>query len=179
MKPDETNFLLFSSGVDVQLWMLLQAVQGFIHLHLFSSQLEHARLTQTDLMRESFRRNQEINELLQKQEELQERVNEEARAREQLALELHRAESEIRKVPHSPLLTQIHLCVGGNWKHSTSNVFVSVRLTWAEHGHTWSVIKVKVCVLRVEVSQGVTGSAVCCTRWYWSLDKWFVNLSNT
>lgn len=57
-------------------------------------QLEHARLTQTELMRESFRHNQEINELLQKQEELQERLTEEARAREQLALELHRAEGE-------------------------------------------------------------------------------------
>lgn len=45
-------------------------------------------------MRESFRHNQEINELLQKQEELQERLAEEARAREQLALELHRAEGE-------------------------------------------------------------------------------------
>ncbi|KAL3043728.1 hypothetical protein OYC64_003565 [Pagothenia borchgrevinki] len=57
--------------------------------------LEHARLTQTELMRESFRHNQEMNELLQKQEELQERLAEEARAREQLALELHRAEGLI------------------------------------------------------------------------------------
>lgn len=57
-------------------------------------QLEHARMTQTELMRESFRHNQEMNELLQKQEELQERLSEEARAREQLALELHRAEGE-------------------------------------------------------------------------------------
>ncbi|KAG7501284.1 hypothetical protein JOB18_045145 [Solea senegalensis] len=60
-----------------------------------TNQLEHARLTQTELMRESFRRNQEISELLQKQEELQERLTEEARAREQLALELHRAEGLI------------------------------------------------------------------------------------
>lgn len=51
-------------------------------------------MTQTELMRESFRHNQEMNELLQKQEELQERLSEEARAREQLALELHRAEGE-------------------------------------------------------------------------------------
>lgn len=58
----------------------------------FLSQLEHARMTQTELMRESFRHNHEINELLQKQEELQERLSEEAQAREQLALELHRAE---------------------------------------------------------------------------------------
>uniref|UniRef100_H3DJI4 Pericentrin/AKAP-450 centrosomal targeting domain-containing protein n=1 Tax=Tetraodon nigroviridis TaxID=99883 RepID=H3DJI4_TETNG len=60
-----------------------------------SNQLEHARLTQTELMRESFRHNEEINGLLQKQEELQERLTEEARAREQLALELHRAEGLI------------------------------------------------------------------------------------
>uniref|UniRef100_A0A3Q1JLZ9 A kinase (PRKA) anchor protein 9 n=1 Tax=Anabas testudineus TaxID=64144 RepID=A0A3Q1JLZ9_ANATE len=57
--------------------------------------LEHARMTQTELMRESFRHNHEINELLQKQEELQERLSEEAQAREQLALELHRAEGLI------------------------------------------------------------------------------------
>ncbi|XP_075995305.1 A-kinase anchor protein 9 [Genypterus blacodes] len=60
-----------------------------------TNQLEHARLTQTELMRESFRHNQEMSELLQKQEELQERAMEEARAREQLALELHRAEGVI------------------------------------------------------------------------------------
>lgn len=57
--------------------------------------LEHAKLTQTELMRESFRHNQEMNELLQKQDELQERLSEEARTREQLALELHRAEGLI------------------------------------------------------------------------------------
>ncbi|XP_028317617.1 A-kinase anchor protein 9 isoform X2 [Gouania willdenowi] len=60
-----------------------------------TNQLEHARVTQTELMRESFRHNQEISELLQKQEELQERLTEEARAREQLALELHHAEGVI------------------------------------------------------------------------------------
>ncbi|XP_035801753.2 A-kinase anchor protein 9 isoform X3 [Amphiprion ocellaris] len=60
-----------------------------------TNQLEHARMTQTELMRESFRHNQEMNELLQKQEELQERLSEEARTREQLALELHRAEGLI------------------------------------------------------------------------------------
>ncbi|AWP21551.1 putative A-kinase anchor protein 9 [Scophthalmus maximus] len=60
-----------------------------------TDQLEHARMTQTELMRESFRHNQEMSELLQKQEELQDRVSEESRAREQLALELHRAEGLI------------------------------------------------------------------------------------
>lgn len=52
-------------------------------------------MTETELMRESFRHNQEMTELLQKQEELQDRVSEEARAREQLALELHRAEGSV------------------------------------------------------------------------------------
>ncbi|XP_062343150.1 A-kinase anchor protein 9 [Osmerus eperlanus] len=60
-----------------------------------TNQLEHARLTQTELMRESFRHSQEMGDLLQRQEELQERLGEEARAREQLALELHRAEGLI------------------------------------------------------------------------------------
>ncbi|XP_061903612.1 A-kinase anchor protein 9 isoform X1 [Entelurus aequoreus] len=60
-----------------------------------TNQLEHARITQTELLRESFRHNQEISELLQKQEELQDRLSEEARAREQLTLELHRAEDVI------------------------------------------------------------------------------------
>ncbi|XP_036411343.1 A-kinase anchor protein 9 isoform X3 [Megalops cyprinoides] len=58
-------------------------------------QLEHARVTQTELMRESFRHNEEITELLHRQEELQDRLAEEARAREKLALELHRAEGVI------------------------------------------------------------------------------------
>lgn len=57
-------------------------------------QLEHAQVTQTELMRESFHHNQEIGDLLRRQEDLQERLGEEGRAREQLALELHRAEGE-------------------------------------------------------------------------------------
>ncbi|KAG7458289.1 hypothetical protein MATL_G00236630 [Megalops atlanticus] len=60
-----------------------------------TNQLEHARVTQTELMRESFRHNEEITELLHRQEELQDRLAEEARAREKLALELHRAEGVI------------------------------------------------------------------------------------
>ncbi|XP_045077909.1 A-kinase anchor protein 9-like isoform X2 [Coregonus clupeaformis] len=60
-----------------------------------TNQLEHARVTQTELMRESFRHNQEMGDLLQRQEDLQERLGEEGRAREQLALELHRAEGLI------------------------------------------------------------------------------------
>ncbi|XP_045081973.1 A-kinase anchor protein 9 isoform X2 [Coregonus clupeaformis] len=60
-----------------------------------TNQLEHAQVTQTELMRESFRHNQEIGDLLRRQEDLQERLGEEGRAREQLALELHRAEGLI------------------------------------------------------------------------------------
>uniref|UniRef100_A0A4W5NAQ4 A-kinase anchoring protein 9 n=1 Tax=Hucho hucho TaxID=62062 RepID=A0A4W5NAQ4_9TELE len=60
-----------------------------------TNQLEHARVTQTELMRESFRHNQEMGDLLRRQEDLQERLGEEGRAREQLALELHRAEGLI------------------------------------------------------------------------------------
>ncbi|KAL2080293.1 hypothetical protein ACEWY4_024086 [Coilia grayii] len=57
--------------------------------------LEHARVTQTELMRESFRHSEEVQELQRRQEELQERLGEEARARQQLALELHKAEGLI------------------------------------------------------------------------------------
>ncbi|KAL8165163.1 UNVERIFIED_CONTAM: hypothetical protein K2H54_032193 [Gekko kuhli] len=59
-----------------------------------TNQLEHARVTQTELMRESFKRGQEATELLKSQEDLQERLDEEVKARQQLALELGRAESE-------------------------------------------------------------------------------------
>ncbi|XP_063041826.1 A-kinase anchor protein 9 isoform X2 [Engraulis encrasicolus] len=60
-----------------------------------TNQLEHARVTQTELMRESFRHSEEVQDLLRRQEELQERLGEEANAREQLALELTRAEGLI------------------------------------------------------------------------------------
>lgn len=45
-------------------------------------------------MRESSKREQEATELLKGQEDLQERLDEEVKARQQLALELGRAESE-------------------------------------------------------------------------------------
>lgn len=57
--------------------------------------LEHAKITQTELMRESFRKQQEATEFIKYQEELQERLNEETKAREQLALELTKAEGLI------------------------------------------------------------------------------------
>ncbi|XP_048195951.1 A-kinase anchor protein 9 isoform X5 [Perognathus longimembris pacificus] len=57
--------------------------------------LEHAKVTQTELMRESFRQKQEATESLKCQEELLERLHEESRAREQLAVELSKAEGVI------------------------------------------------------------------------------------
>ncbi|KAM9651231.1 A-kinase anchor protein 9 isoform 9-T10 [Trichechus inunguis] len=57
--------------------------------------LEHAKVTQTELMRESFRQKQEVTESLRCQEELRERLHEESRAREQLAVELSKAEGVI------------------------------------------------------------------------------------
>ncbi|XP_077793058.1 A-kinase anchor protein 9 isoform X14 [Podarcis muralis] len=60
-----------------------------------TNQLEHAKVTQTELMRESFKQEQEATELLRCQEELQERLDGEVKAREQLALELSKAENLI------------------------------------------------------------------------------------
>uniref|UniRef100_A0A3B4BAV3 Uncharacterized protein n=1 Tax=Periophthalmus magnuspinnatus TaxID=409849 RepID=A0A3B4BAV3_9GOBI len=79
----------------LSLYSLIFITYIFYNKIIFLLQLEHAKLTQTELMRESFRHNQEMSELLQRQDELQERLSEEARAREQLALELHRAEGVI------------------------------------------------------------------------------------
>lgn len=45
-------------------------------------------------MRESFRQKQEVTESLKCQEELRERLHEESRAREQLAVELSKAEGK-------------------------------------------------------------------------------------
>ncbi|KAL1777841.1 A-kinase anchor protein 9 isoform X3 [Sigmodon hispidus] len=57
-----------------------------------SSQLEHAKVTQSELMHESVRQKQEAVESLRCLEELHERLEEESRAREQLAVELNKAE---------------------------------------------------------------------------------------
>ncbi|XP_078146258.1 A-kinase anchor protein 9 isoform X1 [Centroberyx gerrardi] len=86
---NEEHLMGISSRLQTALERMLMAITET------TNQLEHARVTQTELMRESFRHNQEMGELLQRQEELQERLAEEARAREQLALELHRAEGLI------------------------------------------------------------------------------------
>uniref|UniRef100_A0A3Q3M890 A kinase (PRKA) anchor protein 9 n=1 Tax=Mastacembelus armatus TaxID=205130 RepID=A0A3Q3M890_9TELE len=86
---NEEYVLGISSRLQTALKKMLMAITDT------TNQLEHAQMTQTELMRESFHHSREITNLLQKQEELQERLSEEAQAREQLALELHRAESLI------------------------------------------------------------------------------------
>uniref|UniRef100_A0A8C6YG75 A-kinase anchoring protein 9 n=1 Tax=Naja naja TaxID=35670 RepID=A0A8C6YG75_NAJNA len=60
-----------------------------------ADQLEHAKATQTELMQESFKWEHEATDLTKCQEELQERFDEEVRAREQIALELSKAENLI------------------------------------------------------------------------------------
>uniref|UniRef100_A0A2D4K507 Uncharacterized protein n=2 Tax=Micrurus paraensis TaxID=1970185 RepID=A0A2D4K507_9SAUR len=59
-----------------------------------ANQLEHAKATQTELMQESFKWEHEATDLTKCQEELQERFDEEVRAREQITLELTKAESK-------------------------------------------------------------------------------------
>uniref|UniRef100_A0A3Q3AA44 A kinase (PRKA) anchor protein 9 n=1 Tax=Kryptolebias marmoratus TaxID=37003 RepID=A0A3Q3AA44_KRYMA len=86
---NEEYFMGISSRLQAALEKMLMTITDT------TNQLEHAQVTQTELMRESFRHNQEIGELLQRQEELQERLSEEAQSRERLALELHRAEGLI------------------------------------------------------------------------------------
>ncbi|XP_053323649.1 A-kinase anchor protein 9 [Spea bombifrons] len=83
---DEANVLTIGSRLQTAVEKLLEAINET------TNQLEHAKAAQTDLVRESLKRRQETTELLRCQEELQERLNEEAKAREHLALELSRAE---------------------------------------------------------------------------------------
>ncbi|XP_041101397.1 A-kinase anchor protein 9-like isoform X8 [Polyodon spathula] len=83
---NEEFMLNISTRLQVAVEKLLEAITET------TNQLEHAKVTQIELMRESFKRNAEINKLVKRQEELQERLSEETKAREQLALELHKAE---------------------------------------------------------------------------------------
>ncbi|XP_019363945.1 PREDICTED: A-kinase anchor protein 9 isoform X2 [Gavialis gangeticus] len=87
MDPEKEELILnISSRLQAAVEKLLEAISDT------SSQLEHAKVTQTELMQESFKRQQEATEFLKCQEELQERLSEETKAREQLALELSKAE---------------------------------------------------------------------------------------
>ncbi|XP_036719858.1 A-kinase anchor protein 9 isoform X4 [Balaenoptera musculus] len=95
---DETNSVI----VNTSIFHFIHKRNGHI-LKLISKislptppySLEHAKVTQTELMRESFRQKQEVTESLKCQEELRERLHEECRAREQLAVELSKAEGVI------------------------------------------------------------------------------------
>ncbi|NXU15906.1 AKAP9 protein, partial [Pardalotus punctatus] len=86
---NEALILNISSRLQAAVEKLLEAINET------SNQLEHAKITQTELMRESFKKQQEATEFIRYQEELQERLNEETKAREQLALELSKAEGLI------------------------------------------------------------------------------------
>uniref|UniRef100_A0A8C3XEK9 A-kinase anchoring protein 9 n=1 Tax=Cyanoderma ruficeps TaxID=181631 RepID=A0A8C3XEK9_9PASS len=88
--PENEELILnISSRLQSAVEKLLEAINET------SNQLEHAKITQTELMRESFKKQQEATEFIRYQEELQERLNEETKAREQLALELSKAEGLI------------------------------------------------------------------------------------
>eukprot|EP00079_Xenopus_tropicalis_P026964 XP_012821069.1 PREDICTED: A-kinase anchor protein 9 isoform X2 [Xenopus tropicalis] len=83
---DEAQVLHISARLQTAVEKLLEAINES------NNQLEHVKAAQTELVRESIKRKQETADLLRCQEELQERLNEEAKAREHLALELSRAE---------------------------------------------------------------------------------------
>ncbi|XP_067868569.1 A-kinase anchor protein 9 isoform X3 [Heterodontus francisci] len=87
----ETEELVLNVGTRLQaaLEKLLEAITETTY------QLDHARVTQTELKRKSVKNKGEIADLRKRQEELLERINEELKAREQLALELHKAEGII------------------------------------------------------------------------------------
>ncbi|XP_009884501.1 PREDICTED: A-kinase anchor protein 9-like [Charadrius vociferus] len=88
--PENEELILnISSRLQAAVEKLLEAINET------SNQLEHAKITQTELMRESFKKQQEATEFIKYQEELQDRLNEESKAREQLALELSKAEGLI------------------------------------------------------------------------------------
>ncbi|NXV27990.1 AKAP9 protein, partial [Rissa tridactyla] len=88
--PENEELILnISSRLQAAVEKLLEAISET------SNQLEHAKITQTELMRESFKKQQEATEFIKYQEELQEHLNEETKAREQLALELSKAEGLI------------------------------------------------------------------------------------
>ncbi|XP_038623617.1 A-kinase anchor protein 9 isoform X3 [Tachyglossus aculeatus] len=90
MGPESEELALnVSSRLQAAVEKLLDAI------NTTSDQLEHARVAQTELLRESSRQTQEAAELLRCQEELQERLREEGKAREQLAEELSKAEGVI------------------------------------------------------------------------------------
>ncbi|XP_035175114.1 A-kinase anchor protein 9 isoform X6 [Oxyura jamaicensis] len=90
LDPENEELVMnISSRLQAAVEKLLEAINET------SNQLEHAKITQTELMRETFKKQQEATEFIRYQEELQEHLNEETKAREQLALELSKAEGLI------------------------------------------------------------------------------------
>ncbi|XP_009952682.1 PREDICTED: LOW QUALITY PROTEIN: A-kinase anchor protein 9-like, partial [Leptosomus discolor] len=88
--PENEELILnISSRLQAAVEKLLEAINET------SNQLEHAKITQTELMQESFKKQKEATEFIKYQEELQERLHEETKAREQLGLELSKAEGLI------------------------------------------------------------------------------------
>ncbi|XP_018124649.1 A-kinase anchor protein 9 isoform X4 [Xenopus laevis] len=83
---DQAQVLHISARLQAAVEKLLEAINET------NNQLEHAKAAQTELVRESIKRKEETANLLRCQEELQERLNEEAKAREHLAQELGKAE---------------------------------------------------------------------------------------
>ncbi|KAM4705164.1 A-kinase anchor protein 9 [Rhinophrynus dorsalis] len=83
---EEAQLLNIGTRLQAAVEKLLEAINET------SNQLEHARAAQTELVRESIKRKQETADLIRCQEELQERLNEEVKLREHLALELSKAE---------------------------------------------------------------------------------------
>ncbi|XP_035391455.1 A-kinase anchor protein 9 isoform X3 [Electrophorus electricus] len=97
LQPERAELLLekeeylmsISTRLQIAVEKLLVVITGT------TNQLEHARVTQTELMREKFTHGKEIAELLRRQDELQERLQEEAASRQQLTQQLQQAEGLI------------------------------------------------------------------------------------
>uniref|UniRef100_A0A2H6N7B5 Uncharacterized protein n=1 Tax=Micrurus carvalhoi TaxID=3147026 RepID=A0A2H6N7B5_9SAUR len=89
MQKNEELILNINNRLQAVFEKLLQTINET------ANQLEHAKATQTELMQESFKWEHEATDLTKCQEELQERFDEEVRAREQIALELTKAENLI------------------------------------------------------------------------------------
>uniref|UniRef100_A0A4W3K030 A-kinase anchoring protein 9 n=1 Tax=Callorhinchus milii TaxID=7868 RepID=A0A4W3K030_CALMI len=90
LDPDNEECVLnVGTRLQAALEKLLEAITEI------ASQLDHARVTQTELVRDSIRKKEELADLRKHQEEVTEQLSEETKAREQLALALHKAEGLI------------------------------------------------------------------------------------
>ncbi|XP_060742630.1 A-kinase anchor protein 9 isoform X2 [Tachysurus vachellii] len=117
-EPEMDNSILLSGATDTDegldmsqeaspavegagsLWSVSSRLQKAVEKLIFTLtetqiQLDHARLTQTELMKEKFSYDQQIADLLIRQEELVQRLEEERTAREKLTMQLRHAEGLI------------------------------------------------------------------------------------